>query len=1070
MISTRLLLLSPGLFSDMVDPICPEDVEKFLEENPEFVKNWISKNNANTYEEKVVVPSLTHSFIDYVKMVISRNSSIGINTSKVLSVKDTYREIMKELASELNEDNLCYAILQSTCILLQCNSASIYLARGTGKTRYLISKYVDVTATSDRNETLQSKPNIIRIPFGEGILGYVAESKRSLKIKDITRSHNFLRNDKSIGLHVKSVLCMPILNTYNNVMGIVNVQNNKENANFSPEHEALFGNLLSICGIIIDNAHLFQVCLEEFKRHQLLLKFTNCILRKQNNLPKLISQILHHAMALIDCSNISIYLTDSQKETVGPNINSKVFQLLREEKETKKVTIDRKFIKPVENNLKSENVFDVFNLKMSSDISFPNFKNSGNWLLCMPIKDPAENAIGSMIFVRDSADDFCENDINMMKTFATYCGLSIFNCILYESSVRLLSRRKIINDIIANHVACDHKTIDRYLSMKVKSSEHYQIYNFHFDDSLYSDDDTVLLCARLLLRLDVLNVLNISMTYLYRFIVTVKNNYRPVIYHNWRHVLNVTQSMFCMLTTGKLHAYFTKFQAICLLIACLLHDLEHRGQNNSFQVRVASSLATLYSTSILDLHHVSRNMMILNKSGTNIFKNLPAEMYREGFRLIEKAIFATDLKNHFENRSILKHEIESDNKTFDSLESIDLLIGTMMTAADLSAATKPWEIQKKTAVKVISEYFEPEESDKALKSKVLLLVDREKKYEIFKVQVEFIDFVCMPVYKLLTKLETCLRPLYDGCVANGTHWRLIAAEKEKFNIDDELIVASHQRITDDQPKQHQVFLPSSMDIQNKILEPILNKFQTPINLITEHNPSLPYHSQPLLMPKLKKLTTLKPPVSVRPWRENIVRFTMDKPHENIEITEKSCQTDISTVKSHARNAAQIYNPQDKITSESPVKVSPPDRASYSTTDHSDIKESTTDNHSNNNSTSMQHQNYMPSLTLSPNSFGASIDIEAFIKHTDSTQLFDNVEQVFINDICRVSENLNREIEQTLIVSDSIPTVNRYNDAPTVEYDFTPNVNQFRRRKCLKKIPIDMKDEQDILKSFLCVIS
>ncbi|XP_014782381.1 cGMP-specific 3',5'-cyclic phosphodiesterase [Octopus bimaculoides] len=1060
----------------MVDPICADDVEKFLEENPEFTKNWISKHNANTSEEKVVVvPSLRHSFIDCVKMIISRNSSIGVNKNTVLTVKDTYREIMKELASELNEDKLCYAVLQNTCILIQSNSASIYLARGTGKTRYLISKYVDVTATSDRNETLHSEPNIIRIPFGEGILGYVAESKRSLNIKDVTRPHHSLSDDKSIGLQVQSILCMPILNKYDNVMGVVNVQNSKENANFSLEDEALFENLLSVCGISIENAHLFQVCLEEFKRHQLLLKLANCILKEQNNLPKLISQILHHAMALIDSSNISIYLTDSNKETVGPNINSKVFQLLKEEKEAKEVTIDRKFIKPVENNLKSENVFDVFNLKFSSEISFPNLKDSEMWLLGMPIKDSTGNTIGCIMFVRDSVDDFSENDIKMMKAFTTYCGLSIFNCRLYESSVKLLSRAKIIDDVIAYNKTCDQKTIDRYLSMEMKSSEHYQIYNFHFDDSLYTDDDTVLICARLLLKLDVVNVLNISMAYLYRFIVTVKDSYRPVTYHNWRHVLNVTQSMFCMLTTGKLETYFTKFQMICLLIACLLHDLEHRGQNNSFQVRIASSLATLYSTSILEHYHISRNMMILNKSGTNIFKNLPVEKYREGFRLIEKAIFATDLKNHFENRSIFRHEIESDHRTFDSLESIDLLIGMVMTAADLSAATKPWEIQRKTAIKVISEYFEQGELDKALKSQVLSLVDREKKCEITRAQVDFIDFVCMPIYKLLVKLETCLRPLYDGCIANGTHWRLIAADKEKFNIDEELIVASHQRLRVDQPKQHQEFRSSSMDIQtrnNKILEPILDKFRSPIalNLITEHNSSVWCHSEPSLIPKLKKLTMLKSPISACPWQESIVKFTMAVPHKKVEMKEKSCQTDMSVVKLHTRNTVQIYNSKGKITSEGPMKVSLPVKTTYSATVHSDINEFATNKHSNSNATSMQHQNYIPTLALSPNSLRTSIDVKTFIKHTDSTHLFDNVEQVVTDDIYRVSEKLNRKIGQNLTVSDSISTVNEYNEAPTVEYDFTPNINQFRKRKCLKKIPVNMKDEQDILKSYLCVIS
>ena len=35
-----------------------------------------------------------------------------------------------------------------------------------------------------------------------------------------------------------------------------------------------------------------------------------------------------------------------------------------------------------------------------------------------------------------------------------------------------------------------------------------------------------------------------------RWLLTVRKNYRNVIYHNWRHAFNVAQSMFCMLTVG----------------------------------------------------------------------------------------------------------------------------------------------------------------------------------------------------------------------------------------------------------------------------------------------------------------------------------------------------------------------------------------------------------------------------------------------------------------------------------------------------------------------------------------
>jgi lipopolysaccharide/colanic/teichoic acid biosynthesis glycosyltransferase len=35
------------------------------------------------------------------------------------------------------------------------------------------------------------------------------------------------------------------------------------------------------------------------------------------------------------------------------------------------------------------------------------------------------------------------------------------------------------------------------------------------------------------------------------WLLSVKKNYRPVIYHNWRHAFNVAQTMFAILTVCK---------------------------------------------------------------------------------------------------------------------------------------------------------------------------------------------------------------------------------------------------------------------------------------------------------------------------------------------------------------------------------------------------------------------------------------------------------------------------------------------------------------------------------------
>lgn len=91
-------------------------------------------------------------------------------------------------------------------------------------------------------------------------------------------------------------------------------------------------------------------------------------------------------------------------------------------------------------------------------------------------------------------------------------------------------------------------------------------------------------------------------------------------YHNWRHALNVAQTMFAMMKTGKMERFMEDLEILGLLVACLCHDLDHRGTNNAFQLKTDSPLAILYSTSTMEHHHFDQCVMILNSEGNNIFQ------------------------------------------------------------------------------------------------------------------------------------------------------------------------------------------------------------------------------------------------------------------------------------------------------------------------------------------------------------------------------------------------------------------------------------------------------------------
>lgn len=204
------------------------------------------------------------------------------------------------------------------------------------------------------------------------------------------------------------------------------------------------------------------------------------------------------------------------------------------------------------------------------------------------------------------------------------------------------------------------------------------IISYKFNDTSMGDDDTFKVVIRMFMEFDLVNRFQVpyrvrekaSYTHarkpfipsiivrfplrqtLCRWILSVKKNYRPVRYHNWRHALNVCQTMFTVLKTGKMDRFMNDLEVFGLLVACLCHDLDHRGTNNAFQSKMDSPLAILYTTSTLEHHHFDQFLMITSTAENNIFSGLSTEDYREAIMIVEKAILSTDLALYFRKKDL----------------------------------------------------------------------------------------------------------------------------------------------------------------------------------------------------------------------------------------------------------------------------------------------------------------------------------------------------------------------------------------------------------------------------------
>lgn len=852
--------------SEEDDGLTMEKVGKFLETHPTVLEAWIrdkasaelrmwlqgtslapkTSTSSQHQEENTLSRNKRNSVTsDLFQSWLASNSPVKRNRSPSrtsmtlmgrreelnrLDEGELFMELIRDVANELDINILCHKILVNVGLLTHADRGSLFLAKGPPEDRYLVAKLFDVTQDTELDVAIQKAKNEeIKIPFGVGIAGYVAQSKQIINIKDAYKDPRFNSAiDMRTGYKTHLILSMPICNYEGDVIGVAQIINKTNDSNeFTERDVEVFQRYLTFCGIGIQNAQLFELSVQEYRRNQILLNLARSIFAEQNNLECLVSKIMTEAKELLKCERCAVFLLDVDCGEAG-HLEKIVERPGRMVQEARKPLSRRE-----SNNIQMEDiyhqhgtseinkftmVFEMENGKEEARVYRPsaedllkplgriakyvafsgeilNIGDVASWLkvpvvetgseparsiLCMPIANGQKDVIGvAQLINKDNGSSFTDSDVSIFEAFAIFCGLGIHNTQMYESACKLMAKQKVALECLSYHATANNDDALKLMSDSISSAETYNLYSFTFIDFGLTDDDTCRATIRMFKQCDLIQKFHIPYDVLCRWILSVKKNYRPVKYHNWRHALNVAQTMFAMLKTGKMEKLMMDLEILGLLVACLCHDLDHRGTNNAFQTKTESPLAILYSTSTMEHHHFDQCVMILNSDSNNIFQNLPMEDYRQVMRVVENAILSTDLAAYFKKKNRFMELIDEGEFDWQSEEKKELLCGMMMTACDVSAIAKPWEVQHKVAKLVADEFFDQGDLEKLqLNQQPVAMMDRERRDELPQMQVGFIEAICLPLYRVLSETFPWIKPLYEGTLENRKNWQDLAEKVE----------------------------------------------------------------------------------------------------------------------------------------------------------------------------------------------------------------------------------------------------------------------------------------------------
>ncbi|MDJ0736244.1 MAG: GAF domain-containing protein [Nostocaceae cyanobacterium] len=193
------------------------------------------------------------------------------------------------LGQSLDLEATLQIVMEQARILMQADRSTLFLYR-----KEMGELWTKVAAAD--GETMME----IRIPANRGIVGYVASTGKALNIPEAYKDPRFDPNtDRKTGYETRNILCLPVFNSANELIGVTQLINKKQGSFTSSDEE--FMRAFNIqAGIALENARLFEsVLLEKQYQKDILQSLSDAVI--STDMQGRIVTINDAAMELLGC-------------------------------------------------------------------------------------------------------------------------------------------------------------------------------------------------------------------------------------------------------------------------------------------------------------------------------------------------------------------------------------------------------------------------------------------------------------------------------------------------------------------------------------------------------------------------------------------------------------------------------------------------------------------------------------------------------------------------------------------------------------------------------------------------
>ena len=239
---------------------------------------------------------------------------------------------------------------------------------------------------------------------------------------------------------------------------------------------------------------------------------------------------------------------------------------------------------------------------------------------------------------------------------------------------------------------------------------------------------------------------------------------------------------------------FSSIDIVSLFIAGIIHDYKHPGLTNNYLITTNNEIAIRYNDqSVLENYHVAEAFKLINSAKEyNIFEFLSKDDFKLSRKRIIECVLATDMTLHNKEYHFLKMRIptfnikkgENVDKIFENLDNVTKyniqqeFLNVLIHAADVSNPTKPLEIYKIWAKKVVDEFFLQGDKERNQGLKISFLCDRNT-VSFPQSQLGFIEGIVLPLYNVIVEYFPNIGYTINNINGNIEYFKKLKNEEEE---------------------------------------------------------------------------------------------------------------------------------------------------------------------------------------------------------------------------------------------------------------------------------------------------